>query len=446
MLIASSQSWLTHFQQRSRSQLQTGRFQTGQSQTDKLIAPSVSTASVISLRHDSLHIAEAVTITNALPLVGTVVPRNLIQISSPIPPSVNGLQILEMRVEAGDRVVKDQVLAVLDSSGLRAQLAQAEANLAQAEADVQRQQAALAQSEILHAAAKIDATRYTDLFKAGAISQEQLGERQVQALTANQNVAVSTATLRSASTSIDSQVAEINRIKALLAQTVITAPADGTIAERFTTAGDTAIGAAPLYSLIENHQLVLSLQLNQQNLTEIDLGTPVEIFASSTDRTSFARGNVYAIEPALNSKSRQATVKVTLPEKAFNLHTDLRAGAFITANIVTERRKSIVIPASAVVTRANGDTTVFVLSESTTSQEIAEELTEVTLKRTYAQEKVVEIAELSANAAVETAELRNYEISDPIEIVSGLPAGSRVIVESAEQLQDGNLVKVLSGS
>ncbi|MEL7226532.1 MAG: biotin/lipoyl-binding protein [Cyanobacteria bacterium J06576_12] len=33
---------------------------------------------------------------------------------------MNGLQIMEMRVEAGDRVEAGQVLAVLDSSVLRA--------------------------------------------------------------------------------------------------------------------------------------------------------------------------------------------------------------------------------------------------------------------------------------------------------------------------------------
>ena len=59
----------------------------------------------------------------------------------PVGTEAGGLAITQVAVEEGDRVTKGQLLAKLDDSVLRAQLAQAQASVAQAEAGVRKAEA-----------------------------------------------------------------------------------------------------------------------------------------------------------------------------------------------------------------------------------------------------------------------------------------------------------------
>ena len=380
--------------------------------------PEAVAANNNAIQSVSLHTAELAAIEDSFTLTGTVVPKNLVRVTPP----VNGLQIMEMRVEAGDRVEAGQVLAVLDSSVLRAQLEQVKANLAQAKTEVQQQTAVLTQAQVLHQAAIVDVNRYSSLFESGAISQEQLGDRQVQALSARQQVAVTLSKIESAQANIASKAADINRTEALLAQTTITAPVAGTVAERLTSIGDAVNVGSPIYSLIEAHQLTLALNPSQAQLEQITVGTPVHI--RTTDRTTVPTagpntvptseaisGRVYASDPVLDAQSRQATVKVTLPERPDRL----RSGMFLQAEIITDRRQSIVVPAAAVIAQSDGRFVVFSTNDQANGA-------------SRVQENIVEVADGYNKQA------------NQVEILSGLTTGSQVVVAGATYLQAGDLV------
>lgn len=376
----------------------------------------------------TLHTAQLGNISTSLTLTGTVVPDNLLNITAPL----SGLPIEQMRVASGDRVSAGETLAVLDSSVLQAQLQQAKANLAQATTELQRQEAVLTQSQVLQEAAMVDAARYGSLFEAGAISQEQLGTRQIQALTTRQEVAVANANLENAQANIDSQASEIARIEALMTQTVVTAPVAGTIAERFATIGDTASPSNPLYSLIENHQLVLELSPEQEQLADLALGMPVTI--SATDSATGGKqslsftSRIDAIEPVLDAQSRQATVKVPLPESSDQSSNQLLSGMFLQAKISTGTRRRVVVPADAVVTQPDGQALVFTLSN--VSEEGIGEI----------QANTVEVADRSVAVS------QNADPSSPseqVEILSGLTAGSQVVVGGSRYLQAGDMARVV---
>lgn len=366
----------------------------------------------------TLHTAKIENISTSLTLTGTVVPQNLLNIASPL----SGLPIEQMRVEIGDRVSVGQVLAVLDGSVLQAQLQQAEANLAQAKSELQQQRAALTQAQVLQQAAVVDASRYSSLFDAGAISQEQLGNRQIQALTTRQQVEVANANLESAQANIHSKAADIERIKALMAQTIISAPNAGTVAERFATIGDTANTSSPLYSIIENHQLILELRPEQAQLPSLEPGMPVNISATDSEQLMPIVSTIDTIEPTLDAQSRQATVKVRLP----NSNNRLRAGMFLQAEVLTGNRRSIVVPADAIVTQPNGSALVFTISDL--SQNGIGSV----------QPNTVEVAERSGQLA---GQPERFEFA---EILSGLPIGSQVVVGGASYLQAGDEVAVVS--
>ncbi|NJM97743.1 MAG: efflux RND transporter periplasmic adaptor subunit [Phormidesmis sp. RL_2_1] len=385
-----------------------------------------------SAKSVTLHTAQLETIEDTLTLTGTVVPENLLQITSP----VEGLKILEMRVQAGDRVVAHQVLAVLDDSVLQAQLRQAQASLAAAQADVRRQAAHLSQAQVLQQAAIEEVNRYDTLFSQGAVSQTQLNERQIQATTAGEGVAVGAANVESARANIARQIAEIDRLETLLSQTAITAPTAGTIAEQLTTVGSTATANTPLYSLITDHQMLLALKPSQTQLASMEVGMPVNIKAASSAQNEPSltiQGRIQTIEPMLDADSRQGTVKVALPMDdaiASGQANRLRPGMFLQAKMTIAQRRSILLPAAAVISQADGKAIAFTISDPSSSN-----------LRVQAQPVTV-----AAHLATNPEPITTTDSPEQLEILSGLEAGSHVVVGGASYLQAGDRVTVVAST
>lgn len=314
------------------------------STTAESAAPSQTERPLVSpdpIASDSILSNPTITPTaadNTLTFTGTLVPESLLRIAPP----VTGLQILEMRAEVGDRVTAGQVLATLDDSVLQAQLNQAQADLAQAKTSIQSQTARLSQAQVLQEAAIADVNRYRILHDQGAISQVQLNDVKMQLSSAAEGIAVSQAELASARATIASRVAEIDRLQTLISQTIVAAPATGTIAERLATVGDTATATTPVYSLIEADQLVLEIRPLQGQLSQLEVGMPVDITPvesiaqnQSPSASSSARlqGRIDTIEPMLDASSREGVVKVALPNDA-----KLRPGMFLQAEVITGTR------------------------------------------------------------------------------------------------------------
>ncbi|MEO0645773.1 MAG: efflux RND transporter periplasmic adaptor subunit [Cyanobacteria bacterium J06650_10] len=374
----------------------------------------------------ALHTAQLTTVENTLTLTGTVVPDTLLRIA----PSLSGLKITEMYAQPGDRITAGQPIAALDNSILLSQLAEAEAQLAQAESDLQSQNAAITEAQILQQAALVDANRYNILYEQGAISQEQLGNRQIKTLTTRQDVVTAEAAFNNAKANIARQLANIEQIETQLAQTTIISPATGTIAKRIATVGETTSG--PLYSLIENNQLILEVNPSQAQLSQIELDAPVKI--QSTDRATKDRsisltGSVKSIEPILEASNRKATVKIAL----LTTEQPLRPGMFLQANIVTSRSRKVIIPAAAVITQPNGESIVYVAEKSTDTQSIDTQSS----KPTYiAQSTSVEIAPYSS----QTQPAANNNDNNYVQILSGLTANTQVVVNGANYLQPGDAI------
>lgn len=283
-----------------------------------------------------VQVAQSVTVEDTLTLNGTVIPENLIQVS----PDLSGLKITEMRAQPGDRIVAGQVIAVLDNSLLFARRAQAEDRLAQAETAIRRHNAMQAQAEVV------------DPFAATILG--------------------------SAQANIDNQLAEIADVDARLAQTVVIAPISGTVAKQFATVGEVASTNSPIYSLIESNALAVEVYPSPTQLSQIELGMPVSIRISDTSDLStqtvkavqntqkgsahtVVNGSVLSINTALSPGDRQATVKVALSTESSQ---HLRAGMSLQADIITSHVKSVVVPATALVTGPSGESVVYTVSNS----------------------------------------------------------------------------------
>jgi RND family efflux transporter MFP subunit len=399
---------------------------------------------------------------------GTIAARELI----PILPLVNGLQIKKIPddVKEGSFIQKGQVLAILDDSILQTQINQAKADVTSNRADVESKQAdviskqadvaatqAIVQqrrADLSQAQARLEEAqkyfhRYQKLAIAGAISHQDLDTRYYTLKTALDAVHLGQENVRSALANVKSSQANIGSVKALvnksesivhssaakvqqlttqLGQTVVRSPVSGIIAEKLAKIGDvpssvpgqsgsTGGGAQKLFSIIQDGKLELQGQLPQIQLGQVKVGAIVQI-TSALDQKIHLQGRVREIQPLVNDKSREATVKIDLPPTKL-----LKVGMFAQGKIVTGTAQGMVLPQKAVRSQADGSYIVFTLKGEDANPD-----QKVNIKQVSAQ--VVEVGELIPG--------------DKITIKSGLHLGDRVVLDGAGYLKNSDYVQVVN--
>ncbi|WP_413166107.1 efflux RND transporter periplasmic adaptor subunit [Capilliphycus salinus ALCB114379] len=117
--------------------------------TQPAVEAAATPASVQTVTAASVELA---TVERRLDATGTVEAYDLL----PVLPEVSGLQIKRVTADQGDLVEKGQLLAILDDSMLRSQMAQAEAGLARAQANLSKLQTGNRPEQIAAAQAKLD--------------------------------------------------------------------------------------------------------------------------------------------------------------------------------------------------------------------------------------------------------------------------------------------------
>lgn len=175
----------------------------------------------------------------------------------------------------------------------------------------------------------------------------------------------------------------------------LNAPFAGMIRERTASLGQFLAAGTPVATLVRVDPLRLRLDVPEREAARVRTGQTVRVRVEG-DATDHA-GRVVRLSPAITEDSRTLAVEVEVPNRAGRL----RPGAFATADIVVDVAEMVVIvPASAIVTFAGIDKVV-------------------TIENGKALEKRVELGRREG---------------DRVEVVEGLRAGERVVVEP------GNLV------
>ncbi len=369
--------------------------------SDTTEAPAVATQTV------TVATAAPATVADTLAINGSVQATDLLSIA----PQASGLQIRQILVREGDAVSAGQAIATLDDATLQADLRQAQAQLSVSQAQVAQRQAALAQAQARLAEAQQNLARNQTLADRGAISQQELGSLQTQAVTAQESISLSRAEVQSAEAGVRSQQAAIDRLQTQLTQTTVRAPVAGVIAERLATVGDVSAPGSPIVTLIENNQLELAAEVPQTQLDQVAIGAPVAVTSNADSRIQL-QGTVQSIDPVVDAATRVATVNITLPPSDL-----LRPGIFLRGEVTTSSRQGLTIPAASLQPQPDGATQVFVLTEG-----------DVVEARTV---------ELGNRIAA------NGDAVAQVEVLQGLQAGEQVVTSGVGFLQDSDVVTVV---
>lgn len=162
-----------------------------------------------------------------------------------------GGRIADLSVDLGDRVEKGQTLAVLDTRGLRAQLASANAMISEAEASY-----ALAQSTV---------DRQISLLERGHVSTQRVDEARAQADTAM-------ARIRAARANADALRVQIDLAR-------IQAPFDGTVTARMADEGAIAGPGQPVFELVETGRLEARIGLTAKLTKSLRIGAAYDLIS-----------------------------------------------------------------------------------------------------------------------------------------------------------------------
>jgi RND family efflux transporter MFP subunit len=242
---------------------------------------------------------------------------------------LQGLKLVDVRVNVGDSVRRGDLLALLQSDTLRAELAQVQAVLAEAEAAAQE--------------SRVQADRARSLQQQGFFSPAQL----TAALAAD---AVAQARVQSAR-------AAVNLHQLRLAQTEVRAPDAGVISVRNATLGAVVMPGAELFRLIRQGRLEWRAELTAAELPRVRVGMPALIKTASGREVA---GRVRTIAPSADAQSRNALVYVDI-NRPRGSGAALVPGAFASGQIELGRAQALTVAQSAVVVR-EGFSFVYVLA------------------------------------------------------------------------------------
>lgn len=279
-----------------------------------------------------------------VPLSGTLVARAQVQVY----PQVEGLEIVSLGAEAGDRVEAGQELARLSDATFRVQLAQEDAELQRAEAAVSQAQSQIASSEAALTQTVTALERARSLRQSGNGSQAALDQAVVAeaaargaASSARQGLAVAQAV--EARAGATREIAQLN-----LERTRILSPVEGRVAGRNAEQGSIASAASgAMFTLIADGSIEFQGEVIETDLPQLRPGQPVELDVAGIGRVD---GQVRQLPASVDPTTRLGLVRV-----AVEADDRLLTGLFASGDIVTDRRDAVTVPASAILADASGE-------------------------------------------------------------------------------------------
>lgn len=293
--------------------------------------------------------------------------------------------VIGIYVNEGDRVAAGQLLARIDDSTLRAQLAQDEALIAQASARARSSSLSvpITQSQTSAAVqtakgaldnAQLNYDQNLQLYKQGYVSQAQLeqsrsayiaAQSQYRSAQANEgNTGISSANASADIAAVQSATAQANTLRTEIGQTALYAPFSGVVTSRLMDPGGMANPASPVLRISKVDTVWINISVPDEDLPYVHTGTPVSFRAGSLDKSY--TGHIIS----LNAVPTQGTLSYRARIAEPNPGDLLRGGMLVTVTIQKARHKgAILVPRSAVAQTDQG-ASVFVVGADKTAQQV----------------------------------------------------------------------------
>ncbi len=284
--------------------------------------------------------------------------------------------ITSIKVKTGQKVSKGQLLATVNNTDLQAKKAQTEAGIAQATAG--------------YNSAKKDYDRFVILLGQKSASQKEMDNVTTQ--------------FEIAKAGLEAAKQMKNEVMAQFSYANLTAPFSGTVTSTMVKEGDMANPGMPLMTIEGNTKLQAIVMVSESEISQIKNGMPADIIVKSLDQ-SF-KGRVLEVSSSAKNTGGQYIVKLSLE----NASQAILSGMFVNVVFPIER--------SNVVTQS---TMVLVPKKAIVNQG------QLSGIYTVSDDKIAVLRWLRLGKT----------FGDQVEVLSGLAAGEKYIVEAQSKLYNG---------
>jgi len=262
-------------------------------------------------------------------------------------------------------------------------------------ADVAQARAAVMEAEANASEAVANAGRARTLQSSGALSAQQISQYMTAETTARARIA-------SAKAALSSQ-------QLRLKYTQVVAPDSGVISARAATVGSVVGVGTELFRMIRQGRLEWRAEVTATELARLRPGISAIVKAANGSELT---GKVRMIAPTIDPQTRSALVYVDLPGSAAG-NAPFKAGMFASGQFELGTSDAMTVPQQSVVVR-DGFAYVF---------------------------------RLNPDGRVSQVKVQSgRRLAERIEVLSGLPPDSLVVVSGAGFLNDGDLVRNVAAS
>jgi multidrug efflux pump subunit AcrA (membrane-fusion protein) len=332
-------------------------------------------------------------------------------------------------VNKGSRVHKGQLLAMLENQDLAGAAEDNKGAFEQAEAAYTTGTASSVPEEMQKATSDAESAKQLydaeqklydsrqELFKEGALPRKDLDQATVSLTQARAqyelakkhldalNAVVKQQELKGLQGQLSSARGKYMGAKAQLSYSEIRSPIDGFVTERPLYPGEMAAQGTPLMTVMDLSKVTARAHIPQSGASLLKVGDKATITVSGAE--SPIEGKVSLIGPALDPNS--TTVEVWVEAK--NPQQRLKPGSSVRVTMVAKTvPEALVVPASAVLTAADGSTTVMVVGSD---QKAHQQAVKIGIKQ-----------------------------GDDVQIVEGLKEGQTIVTEGAYGLPDNTKVSI----
>lgn len=252
-------------------------------------------------------------------------------------------RVAEIRVREGALVQPGDVLAVMDTSELEAQLARARADAARASSQVEEVRALIEQRRAERSFAEDEYNRAVQLAERGVNSQSVADQQKARLATAEAVLNAALAQLNSAERGVEAADALVGQYETQIADATLKAPTLGRILYRLAQPGEVLGGGGKVITLLDLSQVYMEMFLPANQAMRTGLGAEARIRLDSIPYAipayvSFvspeAQFTPKQVETAEERAKLMFRIKVRLPEELVQANieqvkTGLRGVAYI---------------------------------------------------------------------------------------------------------------------
>jgi RND family efflux transporter MFP subunit len=263
----------------------------------------------------------------------------------------------QVAVDIGDRITAGQILAVVDIPELSKELAETEAQL-----DSRRRSLEVAERQIERNKADLalqEATlkRRETLGGGGRgrwVSDQELDEVRTKAEVSRTDVGVAQANRALAAAQVDLAAATVEKTRTMFSYSIIIAPFDGIVSQRWINRGDlvqaaTSTRTTPLFKVQRIDIIRVFCDVPENEVAQVRVGDPATVKPIGLNGAQFT-GTVTRFASRLDPQTRNMRTEIDLTNVDGHLYPGMYAEVLLEMN---RRPDALTLPASAIGTEGS---------------------------------------------------------------------------------------------